>query len=62
MNYAKDMILSRNIYENGADPIYVKNVLKLLNKAAKNGGWMTLKESEKDLCLFVLEVLSDNIK
>ena len=36
MNYAKDMFLSRNIYENGADKTYVKEFSKLLNKAQKN--------------------------
>jgi hypothetical protein len=62
MEYANDILTTSNIYEDGIDPQDVKKLIKFLQMAGKNAGYVTMRESTKAQHIFILQSLIENLE
>jgi len=62
MKYTSDMLTTSNIYEDGLEPDQVKKLIKFLQIAGKNSGYVTTRESTKAQYIFILQCLIENLE
>jgi len=55
-------VVTRNIYEDGLEPVQVKRLMKYLKVAIDNNGFITTTKGINDQKIFRLQQLIENLK